>query len=193
MNNKTKSAKSLPRQLATYRYWGANQANQNRQTCIDDQAALWAARMCVGEGGKRCNPTKAAAMLWAVMNRWILHRARRYWPTYQYLMRRFSQPINPRWQKDGDLARKYAGTKYCTPARLRRRVKISSLTWDEIPDQIAPHLDDFHPAASQLAEAGPEALERERQVVGAKIAKLMGQRHLKLPPSNSEEEDADEQ
>jgi len=143
MGNKTKGANSLPGRLATYRYWGGNKANQKRQTIIDDEAALWAARMCVGEGGKRCSTKKAAAMLWAVMNRWMLHRARRYWPTYQYLMRRFSQPINPRWRKGGDLARKYAGTKYCTPARLRRRAKISSLTWDEIPEQIVEAVKAF--------------------------------------------------
>ena len=149
------------RQLALYRYHGPNKNNQNRQTAIDDETALWAARMCVGEGGRRCSAVKAAAMLWAVMNRWMLHTARRYWPTYRFLMRRFSQPINPRWQRGGDLARKYAGTKHCTSARLRRRARISSLTWDEIPERIADAVEDF-----QLGQLPPPAelfeLERPR-------------------------------
>lgn len=108
-----------------------------RSTAIDEETALWATRMCVGEGGRRCSEAKAAAMLWALMNRWMLHPARRHWPTYLYLMRRFSQPINPRWQRGGDLARKYAGTPHCTPARLNRRERISSLEWGDIPGTIA--------------------------------------------------------
>lgn len=143
-------------QFAIYRYWGPNESRQSRSTAIDDTTALWAARMCVGEGGKRCNKKKAAAMMWALMNRWMLHPARRFWPSYLYLMRRFSQPINPRWQKGGDLARTFAGTKHCTPARLRRRAYISDLGWEDIPEQIFESVKSFqsgtlHPPA-ELSE-----------------------------------------
>ncbi|MCP4680521.1 MAG: hypothetical protein GY854_34565 [Deltaproteobacteria bacterium] len=142
--------------LATYRYSGPLDVNQNRHTVIDDETALWAARMIVGEGGKKCTRNKAAAMLWAVLNRWILHPARRHWPSYLYLMRRFSQPINPRWQKGGDLARKHAGTKHCTPARFRRREQISSLAWDEIPEPIVEVVRAFQagmlPPPAELVE-----------------------------------------
>ena len=126
------------KRLATYRYYGPNESSRERFTSIDDETALWAARMCVGEGGEKCSKDKAAAMLWALANRWFLHPASsRYWPSYLYLMRRFSQPINPRWQEGGDLARKYAGKKAGSPARLKRREHISSLTWEQIPEQIA--------------------------------------------------------
>ncbi len=148
-------------QLATYRYHGPIEKNQSRFAIIDDETALWAARMCVGEGGKKCPEKKAAAMLWSLMNRYMLHPARRHWPTFLFLMRRFSQPINPRWQKGGDLARKYAGTKYCTPARLRRRARISSLTWEQIPDHIVETVKAFQqgtiPPPSELND-----LERPR-------------------------------
>jgi hypothetical protein len=121
---------------ATYRYLGPLESNRDRVCQIDEETALWAARMCVGEGGRKCSEEKAAAMLWALMNRWFLHPARRHWPTFLYLMRRFSQPINPRWQKGGDLARKYRNKPAGSPARLRRRARICALTWDDIPEQI---------------------------------------------------------
>ncbi|MDJ0766544.1 MAG: hypothetical protein QNJ97_26455 [Myxococcota bacterium] len=149
------------RQVACYRYLGPVQWNREQRASIDEETALWAARMCVGEGGRKCNKTKAAAMLWALLNRWFLHPARRHWPTFLFLMRRFSQPINPRWQRGGDLARKYAGTKYCSPARLRRRAIISSLTWDQIPKQIIETVKAFQqgviPPPSELKD-----LERPR-------------------------------
>lgn len=130
--------------LATYRYFGPNVGIQDRSTMIDEETALWAARMCVGEEGSRCSRERASAMLWAVMNRWFLHpAAKRNWASYLFLMRRFSQPINPRWQKGGDLARKYAGTKYCTPAKLRHRAYISALLWEDIPDEVVKAVRDF--------------------------------------------------
>lgn len=130
--------------LATYRYWGPNEARRTRSMVVNDETALWAARICVGEGGAGCSADKASAMLWAIANRWFLHPAsKRYWPSYLYLMRRFSQPINPRLQKGGDLARKYASTKHCTPARLRRLARISSLTREDIPERIADFVERF--------------------------------------------------
>jgi hypothetical protein len=121
---------------ATYRYLGPLESNRDRVCQIDEETALWAARMCVGEGGKKCSEEKASAMLWALMNRWFLHPGRRHWPTFLYLMRRFSQPINPRWQAGGDLARKYRNKPAGSPARLRRRARISSMLWYEIPITI---------------------------------------------------------
>lgn len=129
--------------LASYRYFGPNDSNQDRSTVVDEETALWCARMCVGEGGKRCSEDKAAAMLWAIMNRWMLHSGRRHWPTYLYLLRRFSQPINPRWQTGGDLAKKYAGTEHCTPARMKRRAEICALKWSDIPVRIVKTVRAF--------------------------------------------------
>jgi peptidoglycan hydrolase-like protein with peptidoglycan-binding domain len=129
--------------LAVYRYVGSNTANQDRAATIDDETALWCARMCVGEGGQKCSAQKAAAMLWAIMNRWMLHPGRKSWPTYLYLLRRFSQPINPRWQKGGDLAEKYAGTESGSPARLKRRAQICALEWSDVPDTISKTVKAF--------------------------------------------------
>ena len=144
-----------------YRYLGPRKKDRDRCVVIDDETALWAARMIVGEGGKNCSTEKASAQLWALINRWMLHPGRRHWPTFLFLMRRFSQPINPRWMEGGDLARKYAGTKHCTPAKLRRRAQIASLTWNEIPTGIARVVRAFR-AGTLQPPAGVLALDRPR-------------------------------
>ncbi len=146
---------------ALYKYFGPNAANQNRMTVIDDETALWCARMCIGEGGNKCSTDKAAAMLWAIMNRWILHSSRKSWPSYLYLLRRFSQPINPRWQEGGDLAAKYAGTEHSTPARIKRRAQICSLKWSDIPDPIVQTVKSFQ-AGTLPPPAALKKLEKPR-------------------------------
>ncbi len=63
--------------------------------------------------------------------------------------------------------------------KLSVQIQRALVSMEEITDQIAPHLEKFHPAAQQLAEGGLEALERERQVIEAKISKLMSLRVFK--------------
>lgn len=110
---------------------------------LDDDTVLWAARMCVGEGGKKCSRGKASAMLWSLMHRWQLWDKKQRYPSYLSLMRAFSQPINPRWQAGGDLAEKWKGTVFASPARLLRRARISSLKWGEIAPHIRKAVEDF--------------------------------------------------
>lgn len=128
---------------ATYCYLGPIESNRDRVCQIDEETALWAARMCVGEGGRKCSEEKASAMLWALMNRWFLHPGRRHWPTYLDLMRRFSQPINPRWQAGGDLARKHRNKPACSPERLARRARICALEWGEFSMEIMETVMSF--------------------------------------------------
>ncbi len=125
----------------TYEYKGPDKFSASRDVLTPWN--IWAARMCVGEGGRRCSRDKASAMLWALMRRFMLHPARRHWGTYTFLMRRFSQPINPRWMRGGDLAKKWAGTKYCTERKLNRREKISTMPWWKIPKRIRTAVIDF--------------------------------------------------
>lgn len=126
---------------AIYRYDGSRSL---KRTCkINDDTALWMARMCVGEGGLKCSVDKAAAMLWALMNRWMLWDKRHVYPSYKSLMRAFSQPINPRWQRGGDLAIKWEDTTFASPAKLKRRERICSYQWSEIPKRIRDAVSDF--------------------------------------------------
>lgn len=114
-----------------------------RECAIDDDTALWMARMCVGEGGKKCSREKAAGMLWALMHRWHLWDRKQRYSTYLELMRAFSQPINPRWRAGGDLAERWKGSIFASPARLLRRSRISSLKWQKIAPHIRQAVTDF--------------------------------------------------
>lgn len=114
-------------------------SSQERETIIDDNTALWMCRMCVGEGGYKCSKDKASAMLWAMMNRWNLWPGRKKFGSLLQLIRAFSQPINPRWQAGGDLALKYKDKDAGSPARLKRRAAICSLTLKEM-EKKAPQI-----------------------------------------------------
>lgn len=116
---------------ALYRYHGPKQEAIKKPVVITEEIALWLGRMAVGEGGAYCSSEKLCCMFWALLNRYFLHRKRKKWPSFLYLMRRFSQPINPRWYRGGDLALKYAGTKYTTVAKFKRRERIASLGWND--------------------------------------------------------------
>lgn len=114
-----------------------------RECQISDDDKIWMARMCLGEGGRNCSHDKASAMLWAIMYRWHLWDRNMRYNTYVDLMRAFSQPINPRWRAGGDLADRWMGTPFATPARLARRAWISSRSWDKIPAKIREAVLNF--------------------------------------------------
>ena len=124
--------------ITTYRYNGPDSFSQTRTVRISDMIALWLARMCVGEGGQYCSIDSCRAMTWAMLNRFFLHTARKKWPSFLTMVKLFSQPINQRWSRGGDLARKYAGTKYTTEEKLDRREHIQSLEWSD----ISWHIED---------------------------------------------------
>lgn len=122
---------------------------QNETLILDSMDQLWLGRMCVGERGARLfNEDEIAALLWATVNRYMLHPGRRHWPNFTFMLRRFSQPINPRWMAGGDLARRYAGRPEASPAKLKRRAKICALKWHQIPAKIRAAIARF--SAGQL-------------------------------------------
>jgi len=129
--------------LATYQYIGPDNFSSKRSVQIDDDMALWLGRMAVGESGKNVTGEEISCMCWAMLNRFFLHRQREKWRSFKYLVRRFSQPINPRWYRNGDLARKYANTEYTTEQKFRRRERISSLTWSQIGLEAGTTIEDF--------------------------------------------------
>lgn len=131
--------------MKVYKYDGPRANRQDLKLCLqgDDELLIWLMRMCYGEGGRDCSRVKASAMLWSMANRWFLHPGRPKWGTFERMVRLFSQPINPRWQRGGDKAIEYAGTKYASESRLRRREKICNLTSAHIPDTIYDAVIDF--------------------------------------------------
>jgi len=122
-----------------YRYSGPKKIY--RSLAITNNDALWLMRMCYGEDD-RASEEEVAAMCWSMVNRFTLHPGRRVWPNFIYMVRRFSQPINPRWQRGGDLA--ILATKsnsayrrsLVTEKKLGHREKICNLKEEDIPSQI---------------------------------------------------------
>lgn len=115
-----------------------------RRAVFEPKTALWAARMLVGEGYKG---GKGAAVLWALMVRYMNMPHR--WSSFLHLMREFSQPINDRWMPGGDLfeatkRKKDDLSKRATsPAAVRRRKWIRSLSWQDIPNEAKTIVQQF--------------------------------------------------
>jgi hypothetical protein len=102
---------------------------------MTDSDFLWSARMIVGEAGEKSD--KAHWILWAMINRFLLHKKQELWSKFEDLLKAFSQPINPKWvgeycQEGG----KGYGTPACDAKHIARRHKIRGLTLEEISDDI---------------------------------------------------------
>jgi len=126
-----------------FRYHGPN---ENPKGCLklSESDRLWLCRAFLGEHGmKDPSVLELNVFLWCMVNRFLLHPGNKHWPSFQYMLRRFSQPVNPRWQRGGDLAERYAGTKACTEAKFRRREMICGLTWAEIPHEVLNGVNAF--------------------------------------------------
>ena len=120
-----------------------------------DEDKLWLCRMIFGERGSANDLTAAKeypALLWAMVNRFLLHPRRDIWvadpdngyPTnFCRMLRAFSQPINPRWMAGGDLAITHSMDESTSAARLARRAKICKMSLESIPDGIQESVEDF--------------------------------------------------
>jgi hypothetical protein len=107
---------------------------------ITPEDVLWAARMIHGETGGRPTDEDAAAMLWAIAQR-------SYWSTtwnrhtLSELVQAYSQPINPKWSREGSACREYNGktqelpqSHACAEHRLKLREKYRRLEWNELSE-----------------------------------------------------------
>lgn len=101
---------------------------------MTDEDIVWCARMLVGEGGND------AATLWTMASRLALlaKNAPGIYPTLTALVRAYSEPINPKFQRHGLLC-KVGGHLHdapaCMPGRLARRAAICALD----PHIAPPH------------------------------------------------------
>lgn len=132
---------------------------------INSDDELWLCRMIMGERSAKGadDINELSAMLWAMVNRYLLHPGLATWlklatrhniegSDFIKMVRLFSQPINPRWSSGGDLAYKYRDHPLGTRARLKRRARIQALTVDDIPKDV---VDVVH--AFSLGLLGPPA------------------------------------
>lgn len=62
--------------------------------------------------------------------------------------------------------------------RLPRALQRVLVSFEEVADLLADHVDKLDPAARQLLEAGPRAIARERELVEARISQLTAFRYF---------------
>jgi hypothetical protein len=98
---------------------------------------LWAGRMADGEGD-----SDARKVLWTMSQRFagLVRRG-----SFASFVRAYSQPINPKWQRDGICcaqgatgcparrSRSFYGEEPCSESRLARRDRMSTIPWDRLP------------------------------------------------------------
>lgn len=91
---------------------------------------LWLARSVQYEGGNYL------ATAWTYAQRQVLYRRT---GSLADLVLGHSQPVNPKWRRDGEFCRpggRYHGQDNCSEARLARRDEAASLPWDSIREEI---------------------------------------------------------
>lgn len=100
---------------------------------------LWTGRMLDGEGGEgEGNEAEKAAILWTLAQRryWGSADGERPAPSFAGMswssfLQGFSQAINPKWRAGGQFC-PAPNADECSPARLARRARISTLGWDDL-------------------------------------------------------------
>lgn len=94
---------------------------------FNDEDINWLARSLNGEGGG-AGRVEASTITWTMFNRWLLNpNGPARFPKFWQFIQHFSQPVNPRWLRNGAYCR-VGGSKYgdegCLPAKLARRDQI---------------------------------------------------------------------
>lgn len=103
-------------------------AGKKLEYVLNDEDINWLARSLNGEGGA-AGRVEASTITWTMFNRWLLNpKGPSNYSTFWKFIQFFSQPVNPRWRRDGDFCRvggsKY-GTASCSPQKLARRDEMA--------------------------------------------------------------------
>ena len=107
--------------------WGRLQFSDGTAYALTAEDMLWTARAAVYEGGD------PALTLWTLAQRFS--QLRNSFPTFTEFVRGFSQPVNPRWLRDGLFCKPrghYVNTEYCSEARLARRDRAVASDWYDL-------------------------------------------------------------
>lgn len=97
---------------------------------ITPEDVLWLARSVQYEGGNYL------ATAWTYAQRQVLYRRT---GSLASLVLGHSQPVNPKWRRDGEFCRpggRFHGQDNCSEARLARRDEAAALPWASIREEI---------------------------------------------------------
>jgi len=116
---------------------------------------LWLARSVDFEGG-----TSPEAVIWTYAQRLALPGIRNQYHTLTALVRAHSQPVNPKWARDGMFCRPggyYADKPECSEAKLARRDRASTIAWDDIGPRVRDAVTKF--AHAELPNPVPRSVD----------------------------------
>lgn len=122
---------------------------------LTSEDKLWAARMVEFEGGESPD-----GVLWSMTQRMALPNIRRRYGTFTDLIRAYSQPINPKWMRDGEFCRpggQYHNQDNCSERWLSRRDRSNIIPWTEIDPAARAVTERWYRGA--LANPVPRAVE----------------------------------
>jgi hypothetical protein len=99
--------------------------------------ALWAARMVVGEAGGD-DDVDSAAVLWCMINSYMLRPLRDDYPTFTAFVRAYCTPLQPYLKSEGAIERhRKRGTPMVEvePGKfqLKRHVELQERPWSKLP------------------------------------------------------------
>lgn len=119
---------------------------------ITTRDRIWAGRMAEHEGSRK------AASLWCMT--WYFARRKHRFRTFADALLAYSQPINPRWRRDGVFCRpggEWHGTDYCSEVRLQRRDRAQQLSWGELSPETRRAVEKW--MSGQLKNPVPRAMQ----------------------------------
>jgi lysophospholipase L1-like esterase len=128
---------------------------------ITEDDILWMARAATGEGDP-------AHVIWCWMQRFASgnnngignFRQTANFPTLKDMVTAHSQPVNPKWRRDGEFCRpggRYAGGPRCAPNLLDRRDYMASVSWEQMPAAVRGAIDALRSA--NLPNPVPRAVD----------------------------------
>ncbi|MCW8140948.1 MAG: hypothetical protein KIT58_18760 [Planctomycetota bacterium] len=125
--------------LAQEGRWGvlARKDGVGQPYALTAEDALWAARMVVGESGGK-GGVDDAAVLWCMINSYMLRPVRDAYPTFSAFVRAYCTPLQPHLKAQGAIDRhRRRGTPMVEvePGKwqLRRHVELQERPWAELP------------------------------------------------------------
>lgn len=107
---------------------------------LTDEDTEWLARSLWGECKGGGNPTErnAAAVAWAMIQRFLLVRMKWQWENWTFagFIRVFSQPVNPRWLPDAPDSLCPAHPERCSPRAIANRHEKQDTPWEKVPARV---------------------------------------------------------
>ena len=141
---------------------------------ITAQSAIWMAKMIDGETWGHPSRADATSMLWSIVQRTVL-------PSWRHKklhkkIQQYSQPINPRWTKNGDKCRKYYSRGYagkiprnCSQKRVNKRANNIRKEWKDTALLARKTVIDFiegsirNPVIGAIGWYAPKLWERRER------------------------------